>query len=362
MAVRPFELADIEGVNALHTQINWPAPSAEQWQWLASNPARGTSPMGWVIDNHGRIDGFLGNFRQTYYRDSAVLSAATGHSIIVSPRVKGALRELIQPFLSQKDLFAVSILNANEIGSPIYRHYGLKPFSAPVHDIKLAWLLAPHRIVVAKILRSLAARLPSLYPMLGERFLPRPVPAFDARSVAWPAGVHAIADLSDNSAFARFWQQLMGDGELVAERCPALLRWRLAMPDLTSRPVLLGYYDEQGLCAYAMGQLSKVGPIEVVTLEIIDLIALKRAPATAIPTLIRALKLAARKLQAAKLRLPLVSARTQAALGSTVGLAHNEGGWGHAFAHFSAPEAGFADWQPTPFEGSYSFTLRQPYQ
>lgn len=360
MAIRPFELTDIEGVNALHAHINWSAPSAAQWHWLASNPARGTSPMGWVIDNDGRIDGFLGNFRLTYFRDVTMYGAATSHSIIVSPRAKGALRELIQPFLGQTDLFAVSILNANGIGSPIYRHYGLKPFASPVHDVKLAWLLNPPRIFLAKALRSLAGRIPTLYPLLGERFLPRPGPAFDPRSVAWPAGVHAIADLSDTSAFATFWQQLKGDGALVAERSPAIMRWRLAMPDLASRPVLLGYYDDQGLCAYAMGQLSKLGPVEVVTLEIIDLIALDRAPATAIPTLIRALKLAGRKMQAAKLRLPVVSAKTHAALGAKASLAHNEGGWGHAFAHFNAPDADFADWQPTPFEGSYSFTLPQP--
>ncbi len=360
MIVRPFELTDIEGVNALHTQVDWPAPSAEHWQWLASNPARGTSPMGWVIDNDGRIDGFLGNFRQTYFRDSAMFGAATSHSIIVSPRAKGSLRALITPFMAQTDLFAVSILNANGIGSPIYRHFGMKPFASPTHDVKLAWLLAPRRVLLAKALRSLAAHIPSLYPWLGERFLPRAAPPFDPRQVAWPAGVHVIADLSDISAFGTFWQRLKGDGALVADRSPTTLRWRLAVPDLALRPVVLGYYDEQGLCAYAIAQLSKLSPLGVVTLEIIDLIALDRAPATAIPTLMRALKIAGRKMQAAKLLLPLVSAKTQAALDHKGGLVHDEGGWGHAFAHFNAPEAGFADWQPTPFEGSYSFTLRQP--
>lgn len=365
MAVRPFDLTDIDGVNALHTDINWPAPSTAYWHWLASNPARGNpargaSPMGWVIDNDGRIDGFLGNFRQTYFRDSVTFDAATSHSIIVSPRAKGSLRELIQPFLAQPDLFAVTILNANDIGSPIYRHYGLQPLASPAHDVKLAWILAPHSVLVAKALRSVAMRMPALYPLLGERFLPRPRPLFDPRRVAWPVGVRVIEDLSDNAAFGTFWRQLKEDGALVAGRSPAILRWRLAMPDLTARPLLLGYYDEQGLCAYAMAQLSKFGPLEVVTLEIIDLVAIERAPDTAIPTLIRALKLAARKMQAAKLRLPLVSAKTHAALGYKAGLAHNEGGWGHAFVHFNAPEAGFTDWQPTPFEGSYSFTLRQP--
>lgn len=360
MAVRPFELADIEGVNALHTHINWPAPSLEQWHWLASNPARGSSPMGWVVDNDGRIDGFMGNFRQAYFRDQIRFESATSHSIIISPRAKGALRELIRPFLEQKQLFAVSILNANSLGSPIYRHYGLKPFSSPIHDVKLAWILSPAIALAAKLLRSSVNRYPAMAALVGECFSPHSGKMFDARLTAWPAHVRAIEDLSDNSSMGSLWEQLRAEGALVADRSPATLRWRLSIPGLATRPLLIGYYDADGLCAYALAQLSKTGPVDVTTLEIIDLIALERAPDDALATLVRSTKIAARKMGAAKVRLPVVSARTFAALEHKTGMVHNEGGWGHAFAHFNAPEADFADWQPTPFEGSYSFTLRQP--
>lgn len=360
MVIRPFELTDAEGVNALHHDIGWAAPSHEQWVWLSNNPARGTAPFGWVIDTDGRIDGFIGSFRQNHYRSHTRHCTATSHSVIVSPRAKGGLRELIAPFLDQKDLFVVTVLNANEIGSPIYRRLGLEPLASPLHDVKLSWILAPTVTLVAKWLRTVARRFPNLYPVLGERFTPRSSSLFDGRMVRWPDNVHFLHDVSDASALGRFWTELKAEGQLVVDRSPAILRWRLSMPGLASPPIMLGYHDANGLCAYAMAQLSKTGPLDVPALEIIDMVALERAPEQALPTLLKGLKTAAYKLGAAKVRLPLVSTPLHNALVGKTGLIHTEGGWGHAFARFHAPQDSFADWHPTPLEGSYSFTLRQP--
>ncbi len=360
MAIRPFELKDADGVNALHDDIGWAAPSHEQWVWLSNNPARGKAPVGWVIDNDGRIDGFIGSFRQTLYRSHARFSTATSHSVIVSPRAKGGLRDLIQPFLDQKDTFAVTVLNANQIGSPIYRKLGIPPLPSPLHDVKLAWILAPTITLISKWMRLAASRYPALYDVFGERFTPRSATLFDGRMVGWPKGVHMLHDLSDSSSLGSFWNELKADGKLVADRSPAALRWRLSIPGLSAPPLLLGYHDEKGLCAYAMVQMSKTGPLDVTALEIIDMVALERAPANALPTLLKAVKTAAYKRGAAKVRLPLVSQQLHKALASKTGMNHVEGGWGHAFARFHAPQENFADWQPTPFEGSYGFTLRQP--
>lgn len=360
MAIRPFELADAQGVNALHEDIGWAAPTHDQWVWLSANPARGKAPMGWVIDNNGRIDGFIGSFRQTYFREHQRFSSATSHSVIVSPRAKGGLRELIEPFLDQKDVFAVTVLNANEVGSPIYRKLGITPLPSPLHDVKLSWILAPTITVISKWMRMAATRYPALYAVFGERFTPRSSTLFDGRMVRWPSGVHFINDLSDSSSLANLWTALRAEGKLIADRSPATLRWRLSIPGLSSPPILLGYHDEKGLCAYAMAQMSKTGPLDVPALEILDMVALDRSATVALPTLLKAVKTAAYKMGAAKVRLPLVSPQIYKALASKTGMNRDEGGWGHAFARFNGPQEQFADWQPTPFEGSYSFTLRQP--
>ena len=361
MAVRPFQMSDIAGVNQLHKDIGWTVPSFELWQWLADNPARANAPIGWVIDNDGRIDGFLGSFRLGYYRGSTRYTSTTSHSVIVSPRVKGAIRDLILPFLDQKDTFATTILNANEVGSPVYRRYGVKPLRAPTHDLKLSWIVGPTLAIAAKIMRRMAEHFPALYPVFGERFTPYASIRFDARRVRWPKNIFVLEDLGDNSSLGQFWADLKNEGQLVVDRSPATLRWRLSMPDQVVKPLLLGYYDQKGLCAYALGQLSKMGPLDIPTVEIIDMIALNRAPAQAIPTLVKSMQMAAEKMGALKVRLPLVSPKLYEQLAHKAKTAHREGGWGHAFAVFNVPEHELDDWQPTAFEGSYSFTLRPPH-
>ena len=349
------------GVNALHSDIGWSVPSHDLWKWLDSNPARHPeTPLGWVIDNDGRIDGFIGSFRQQYYRGRTRLQAATSYWVIVSPRAKGSLKQLIVPFLEQKDVFAVSILNANELGSPIYRKLGLQAFPEQTATVKLSWIEGPTLTLLARMLRGAINRWPSLIPIIGERFTPQSANLLDPRHIKWPQKVHLITDLSDNSAYAQFWTNLRAQEHLVADRSPATLRWRTSQPSFAARPLLLGYHEAGGISAYAMAIISKTGPVDVPTLEIIDMVSLDKASPEAIPTLIRALKKATVKMGALKLRLHLVSPDLLEKLGPYARRAYDEGGWGHAFAHFNAPREQFADWQPTPYEGSYSYSLRQP--
>ncbi|MHC3128075.1 hypothetical protein OB03_12665, partial [Brevundimonas sp. GN22] len=99
--------------------------------------------MGWVIDNDGSIDGFLGNYRRFAYRQRKRHVIASAYSVIVSPRAKGGSQALIQTFLAQEGVLFTTILNANEVGSPIYRKLGMEPLPHPAHDVRLSWALAP---------------------------------------------------------------------------------------------------------------------------------------------------------------------------------------------------------------------------
>ena len=351
----------MDGVNALHSEINWPELTPAKWQWLASNPARPPDmPLGWVLDHDGRIDGFIGNFVSRYFRERQRYIAASGHSVIVSPRARGAIRDLLEPFTRQSGVFAASMLNANQIGGPIYAKLGMQPYPAETSAIKLSWILSPSLTFSARILRKVIEVWPQTLALIGEPFSPRGAAMFDPRSVIWPKGIHPIEDLSDSGSYAEFWKSLQAEGRLVADRSPAVIRWRMAQPDLTYPPLLLGYHDAEGLCAYAMAIMSKTGPVDVPTLEIIDLVKLDRAPPLTIPTLIRALKTAGYKSGACKVRLPLLGPSLLKALDHKVPKARNEGGWGHAYVHFTGQAEDFADWEPTALEGSYGFTLRQP--
>lgn len=360
MAIRPFTLADIEGVNALHDDVHWPVPSFEQWHWLARNPSQPeNAPLGWVIDNDGRIDGFVGNYRRTAYRGRKRHSIASAYSVLVSPRAKGSLRELLKPFFAQQDVTFTTILNANELASPIYRKLGLAPLPHPTHDQKLSWTLAPTLALIARGLRVAVNHWPSLADKVGECFAPRAVAQFDPRSIHWPRNVHLVEDLSDNSAIGQFWENLRAEERFVTDRSPATLRWYVQAPDSDMAPLILGYHDESGLVAYALAQISKTRTIDVPVLEVLDIAWLSRAPAQAVPSLIRALQQAGYKMAVIKVRIPVVTAALLDALGPKRRTARIEGGWGHAFTSAASPDD-YADWMPTAFDSSDGFTLRRP--
>jgi hypothetical protein len=121
--------------------------------------------------------------------------------------------------------------------------------------------------------------------------------------------------------------------------------------------VLLAAVEGETIVGHAWAELAKPSIIDPPVLEIVDLMALNGAPGT-LDRLMTALMAAARRLDAAKLRLHLVSPRLLDQLGAWAVTARREGGWGHAHARFE-PDAPDPDlWQPTPYDGDYSFCLR----
>jgi hypothetical protein len=172
-----------------------------------------------------------------------------------------------------------------------------------------------------------------------------------------PGGVAMLEAPWEMPAWDVYWRACVAEGRLLADRSPGILRHRLGNPDRTSPPVLLAAVEGERIVGHAWAELAKPSVIDPPVLEIIDLMALEDA-ADAIDRLMSALVGAARRLDAAKLRLHLVSPRLLDQLGPWADRARREGGWGHAHARFE-PDAPDPDlWQPTPFDGDYAFCLR----
>lgn len=364
MITRPFQLTDVPEVNRLHQQVGWHARSLEGWRWLAANPARPSpqAPLGWVIaDEEGRAAAFVGNFIQRFWLMDRPVLGASGFSIIVPPTQRGAAPRLIRTLMRQADGDFRYTLNANPKAARLYPRMGLSPCPERGHDVKLAWIIDPVTCGWGRLLRNAVERSPGLAGRLGERLMPRNAEQIGAQplhSLPLPPGIHWISDLSDTSSLAAFWSELRGQGRLVADRSPATLRWRMADPELTVAPLLLGCEQDGCLVGYAQAVLSKGSPIEAPALEVIDLIALDRAPHAA-SALIKAMLRLAPRLGVARVRLQVVNGALLDALGPLARSARREGGWGHCHAHFD-PELEDAgrDWRPTPYDGDYAFCLR----
>ena len=171
-----------------------------------------------------------------------------------------------------------------------------------------------------------------------------------------PSTVSLLDDLTDGSDYDQFWQALRGEGRLIADRSPAIMRWRLSDPDLTVPPLALAYREKGRITGFALAMLNKQTPLEPPILEVIDLVALQTDP-EAVQSLLEGLRILAPTLGAAKVRLQATSPELLQALGPLIDKAHREGGWGHCHIAF---DEGMQDagWRPTPYDGDYSFCLR----
>ncbi|WP_309627601.1 N-acetyltransferase [Brevundimonas sp.] len=357
-SVRPIDANDHGAINALHRSVGWPTRSLTGWDWLAGNPARleTKAPAGWLLEaEDGEPCGLTGNFVQRFHHGGGMLHGATGFSIIVTPRARGRSVKLLTTFTKQTDLFALYTFNANPASSPLYKRHGLVAWPPETHDVKLSWRIDPFACAGGRLWREIDRHAPRLTQARSERLLnPR---LHDPDRLDLPEEVTVLTDLADGSRYADFWETLKAEGRLIADRSPAMLRWRLADPDLTLRPLMLAFNRGATIGGYAMAMMSKGNPIEPPMLEIVDLVALEDEP-RAIPALIHALLANARRLGAAKLRIQTVSPTLLRRMGPLADTARREGGWGHCHVKFDPETPGVETWSPTPFDGDYGICLR----
>jgi len=362
MPLRPLNASDLEAVNQLHRSVWWSERSTAGWRWLMTNPAAAEidAPHGWVIDHGAGAEAVVGNFIQRFWLNGRALHGATGYSIVVPPAHRGRSRALIDAFLDQPACFARYTLNANARSSPLYKRHGMIPWPPDAHTVKLSWMIDPAACLCGRALRGVVDHAPAMADLLGEQLspLPRLLKGRGLRLAErrLPPTVSLNPDLSARSDYARFWQALLAEGRLIADRSPSIMRWRLSDPDLTVPPLSLAYRQGGRITGFALAMLNKQTPLEPPILEIIDLIALEN-DATVIQTLCESLRRLAPALGAAKMRLQVASSDLQRALGRFGERARREGGWGHCHVAF---DTGMQDagWRPTPYDGDYSFCLR----
>ncbi|MFN4288637.1 MAG: N-acetyltransferase [Brevundimonas sp.] len=358
MALRECTPFDREALNALRRRVWWPERSRASWCWLMRHPVRQErgDPLGWVITREDQVRACLGLMVETYVHQGARLFAATGHSLIVPPVMKGRSKALIETFLDVKGVFAHHTLNANARSSPIYGRFGMVPHPPQTHALKLSWCLDPLACAQARGYRAIARQAPRLAHALGERLLgPRLHRPIHARM---EPGVVFVS--CESAAWQRFWDGLQGSGRLMLDRSPAMMRWRMSDPDQTTVPVLLGFVEDGELSAAAFAQVGKDDALSAPVLEVLDLVALSGAAVRGHSALIRALKRIGRALGAAKLRLPVVSPEVLDALGPMADEARVEGGWGHCHVRFAPGEEARWQgvWQPMGLDGDYVACLR----
>ena len=129
MRMRDIDGTDHAKVNALWEAVWWPTRSEAGWAWLAANPAATATdaPLGWVVeDDHGGLAAILGALPQRFWRNGEAYYGLSGHSLVVTPRLRGASRPLIERILAQPgfDRRPVQRRQVVELGEVLRFHAG----------------------------------------------------------------------------------------------------------------------------------------------------------------------------------------------------------------------------------------------
>jgi hypothetical protein len=157
VVIREASFQDHEGIAALQSRNGLATRTVEDWWALwAGNPAYENAPfqppLGWVLENQRRqIVGYLGNVPLAYYFRGRDIRAATAYSWAVDPNYRRHSIQLLERFLSQKnvDLFVFGTVNA--ASEAVYRALRFSKAPAGVWNKSAFWITSYREFVGAAL-------------------------------------------------------------------------------------------------------------------------------------------------------------------------------------------------------------------
>jgi hypothetical protein len=165
IAVREAKFEDFEQVSAMNSRLGQGPDTAENWRRLwRDNPAirlcGAPSRIGWVLEDAGRIVGFLGSIPLIYEFAGSPLVAAATCRFAVEPGFRAFSHLLVMAFFRQRDVQLFIDSSATPAAGKIMA--ALKAQVLPQQSFKsvLFWVLSPRRY------SAYALRKLGLHPLL----------------------------------------------------------------------------------------------------------------------------------------------------------------------------------------------------
>lgn len=332
LQLRILRADDHASVQALFARQGWPLRSRAGWDWaLIDAPGRQATgaPPGWVLEAGDTVVGFLGNLPQRAWQGGLPRHIATCSALLVDVDWRGQGAALLRAFSTQAAMPLLYSATANPFSAPLYRLFRYLPQQAAGLDLARRWV-ADGGAFVDQALQHQAGRVGlvwrrRLMPQRGVSRWLRPVlacagwppaPTVSRDSVhrcrvqRWqppargaPAGAEAEAVAV---AWPAWWSRLCASvPDLLTDRQPATVAWRLADPDLAEPPAVWLLHDPaDAMLGLAMARAVVPGAPAAPRAELMDWCVLPGTPAAA-----QAMLLAAVADWAAERGLPFVEAK-----------------------------------------------------
>jgi hypothetical protein len=252
--VRTAKFEDYAAIVVLMRRYGLPTKPREEWRHVwERNPVltrrTETLPLGWVLENNGKVVGFLGNIPTFCSFVGRRLLATTANAWVVDEPYRSQSIALLKHYLRQKEIDLFLNTTAGVASGRLWEALGAKRLPLPSYGDVLFWTTAPREVVRA-LLISKNIPTPEIlsFPLsllLRIRLLVRSTKRTRAQVVREVVGF--------DSRFDDFWEELrLSSSKLLSWRDAETLNWHFKYALAGNRARILTLEASGRITAYAV--------------------------------------------------------------------------------------------------------------
>jgi hypothetical protein len=239
VSIRQAEFSDYENVDQLNRKLGQGPDSPENWQRLwRDNPAirdlKAPGRIGWVLEDSGRVVGFLGSIPLCYEFSGAPVLAAATCRFAVEPSYRAFSHLLVMAFFRQKEYQLFIDSSATPAAAKIMAAVKAQPVPQKDYDEILFWVLNARRYSAFALRKLRVGKLAvAAGALLGKATL-----GIDSyrRNLGFRASAPACEVKEEElSSLGKCFEDFIGEIRsektgLLGIRTPEILRWHFEPP------------------------------------------------------------------------------------------------------------------------------------
>jgi hypothetical protein len=228
--------------------------SPEEWKhiWECNPVLTGRTkplPLGWALENNGKLVGFLGNIPTLCSFAGRQLLVTTASAWVVDEPYRSQSIALLERYLGQKEVDLFLNTTAKMASGRVWEALGAKRVPLSYYEDVLFWITAPREVARALLIRKNIPAAGALSLVLG----------FGLRIGLWfrstrsreRQGVREIE--SFDSRFDAFWDELkQGSTKMLSWRDAETLNWHFKCALAGKRARILTLEADGRITAYAV--------------------------------------------------------------------------------------------------------------
>jgi hypothetical protein len=256
--IREASFGDYDAICALESNYGLVSKEYDEWTHLwTCNPASGPNkpkwPIGWILEKHEQVVGYVGNIPLLYELAGQPLIAAATRAWVVDTGYRNYSIPLLQHYFTQPNVDLYLGTTANAQSSPVLGMFNSVPVPVGAWDRSAFWITNTFGFASSLLaMRDITLRRPLSHALSGALTLRMALAG--QRSADSNASMRV--DCSDNfdDRFDRFWEAFRKENTqlLLAVRTREVLEWHFKYARLKDQLWVYTIAGDAGLVAYSI--------------------------------------------------------------------------------------------------------------